>query len=63
MMKIFKTPDSEGSGGMLMSLGLLPPGAVVGGLRGPFPFGRPALRDNRIAIERDQALLHERLLA
>jgi hypothetical protein len=63
MMEIFKTPDSEGSGGMLMFLGFMPRGAIVGGLTGPFPFLRPALRDNRIAIERDQARLHERQLA
>jgi hypothetical protein len=47
MMEIFKTPDSESSGGMLMFLGFMPPGAIIGGLKGLFPFLRPAIRDNR----------------
>jgi hypothetical protein len=64
MMKIFKTPDSEGSGGMLMFLGFTPPGAIIGGLKGPFPFLRPAFATiGSRSIERDQARLHERQLA
>jgi hypothetical protein len=41
----------------------MPPDAIIGGLKGPFPLLRPALRDSRIAIERDQARLHEPQLA
>ncbi len=59
-VEIFKTPDFEGTSGMLVFFTFMPLGAMIGGLGGAFVFGLLAIRDNEIAIEREQLPPHDR---
>ena len=54
-VEIFKTTNFEGTSGMLVFLGFMPAGGVIGAIGGALLFALMALRDNEIAIERDQA--------
>ena len=53
-VEVFKTTDFEGYSGMLVFLGFMPGGAMIGAIGGALLFATMALRDNEIAIERDQ---------
>ncbi len=53
-VEVFKTSDFEGYSGMLVFLGFMPGGAMIGAIAGGLLFAMMALRDNEIAIERDQ---------
>ena len=59
-VEIFKTSNFEGYSGMLVFLGFMPGGAMIGAVAGAVLFAMMALRDNEIAIERDQAPRRER---
>jgi hypothetical protein len=52
-IEIFKTPDFEGYGGMLVFLTFMPLGTAIGGLGGALLFAVIATRDAEIAIERE----------
>jgi hypothetical protein len=54
-VEVFKAPDSEGYGGMLVFYTFMPLGVMIGGLGGGFLFGLLAFRDSEIAIERESA--------
>jgi len=54
-VEIFKTPDFEGTSGMLVFFTFMPLGAMIGGLGGGFVFGLLAFRDSEIAIERESS--------
>jgi hypothetical protein len=51
-VEIFKTSNFEGYSGMLVFFGVMPGGAILGGLAGAITFGVLAARDREIAIER-----------
>lgn len=59
-VEIFKTSNFEGYSGMLVFFGFMPGGAIIGAIAGALLFAVMALRDNEIAIERDQAARGER---
>jgi len=59
-VEVFKTSDFEGTSGMLVFLGFMPGGAMIGAITGALLFAMMALRDNEIAIERDQLPRRER---
>ena len=59
-IEIFKTPDLEGYGGMLVFFTFMPLGAAIGGLGGALLFGMTAMRDAEISIEREPAGRRER---
>jgi len=59
-VEVFKTPDFEGTSGMLVFLGFMPGGAMIGAIAGALLFAMMALRDNEIAIERDRMPRRER---
>ena len=52
-VEIFKTSDFEGYSGMLVFFTFMPLGALIGGVAGAVLFGVMAMRDGRIAIERE----------
>jgi hypothetical protein len=54
-VEIFKTSGFEGYSGMLVFFGFMPGGAMIGAVAGALLFAMMALRDNEIAIDRDQA--------
>jgi hypothetical protein len=59
-VEIFKTSNFEGTGGMLVFFGFMPGGAMIGAIGGALLFAMMALRDNEIAIEREQMPRRER---
>ena len=59
-IEIFKTPDIEGYGGMLVFFTFMPLGAAIGGLGGALLFGVIAIRDAEIAIEREPVRQRDR---
>jgi hypothetical protein len=59
-VEIFKTPDFEGTSGMLVFFTFMPLGAIIGGLGGALLFGVLAFRDHEIAIEQDRPRTHDR---
>jgi hypothetical protein len=59
-VEIFNTSNFEGYSGMLVFFGFMPGGAMIGAVGGGLLFAMMALRDNTIAIERDQAPRRER---
>jgi hypothetical protein len=59
-VEIFKTSNFEGTGGMLVFFGFMPGGAMIGAIGGALLFATMALRDNEIAIEREQMPRRER---
>ncbi len=58
-IEIFKTTSLEGDSGMLVFFTFMPLGAVVGGLGGALAFGVMAIRDAKIAIEKEPARRHD----
>jgi hypothetical protein len=59
-VELFKTTDFEGTSGMLVFLGFMPGGAAIGAISGALLFAMMAVRDNEIAIEREQVPRRER---
>src|SRR6476469_6896535 len=59
-IEIFKTPDIEGYGGMLVFFTFMPLGAAIGGLGGALLFAVIAIRDAEIAIEREPVRRRDR---
>ena len=57
-VELFKTSDFEGYSGMLVFFGFMPGGAMIGAVGGALLFAMMALRDNEIAIEREQGREH-----
>lgn len=53
-VEISKTSNFEGHSGALVFFGFMPAGAIVGGLAGATLFGVLAVKDTKIAIERQR---------
>lgn len=56
----FKTSDMEGYSGMLVFFTFMPLGALIGGIGGALLFGRLAVRDNDVTMERQASRPHDR---
>jgi hypothetical protein len=59
-VEIFKTTSFEGYSGMLVFFTFMSLGAAIGGLGGALLFGVIAMRDTKLAIEREPACRPDR---